>query len=271
MEQHEAIQGLENAMRTNYQYVDGKMSAYLNLIATADQGMHPVLFGHLTQHEGLLETNGSVNDDTYCGQSKWQKACTAVESKWEELRDKVFSTEVSMTSEQVGELIIETLGTEKKDLNKRALLSWVLEYGDPSFIPYVEVKGLPLQAKGLSGSGLIEIRDELENEIDQIRAIRKSPMMRSPLMEAAAIQEVLDGIEDPLKRAMANALADSTKNTDPVHIIGMLSMMGGHSESLGSDFLEAVTSSLMGEKCAKCDKRGDCPLPMAENYRSEHE
>lgn len=234
MEMHEALQGLDKRIGTDYRYVDGEMAAYLNFICNKERGTQGQLFSHLIQFHGILESNGDRNDDTFIGNEKWKNIVIGMEPKWEEIRDKVLYAETPLKPEDVGELIAEAVGAEKKDVKKRALLSWVLKYGEPSFVPYVVVPDISSKAKGVSPFDLDDMKEDAKDALQKIKAIRKSPLFSTPLMQAAAVQEILAGIEDPMQRAVVLANYARPGRTVETHI-GIMGMPRSLIEMLGGE------------------------------------
>ncbi len=224
-----ALQCLEKRMMTNYDHPDGEMAAYLRLICRQGREMQSKLFGHLIQFHGMLELNGDRNDDTFIGNEKWQKQVTGMEPKWEEIRDKVLGAETPMMPEGVGNIIAEAVESEKMDVKKRALLSWILRHDDSGFVPYVVMPKISIKTMELGTLELYELSNSVEGALKKVRAIRKSPLLaRGSLTESAAIQEVLSKIKDPMKRAIVlnDAYSDISKYGGFELPVGIMKMLG---------------------------------------------
>jgi hypothetical protein len=287
MEMQQALQGLEKRIRADYRYVDGEMAAYLNFICSKERESQGQLFGHLIQFHGMLESNGDRNDDTFIGNDRWQKVVTGMKPKWEEICDKVLKVEAPLTPEDVGEIIADAIEKEKKDVKKRAILSWILRYGRPGFVPYVVLPEISSKAKEVGPFELDELNGTVREALQKVKAIHKSPLFKTPLMEAAAIQEILDGIEDPMQRAVVlstYALASGHEVKTSIRIMGI---PGGLSEMLaGSGLFEALMESRRGPglgglfealtdddeepNCAECEIRLSCTFPAAKKWRAEN-
>jgi hypothetical protein len=218
MKMKDALQGLEKRMETKYSHIDGEMNAYLSLICRQGREMQSKLFGHLIQFHGMLKPNGNLNNDTFIGADKWNKMVTGMKSKWEEIRNKVLGAETPMMPEEVGEIIADAIESEKKGLKRRVLLSWILRHDDSGFVPYVVVPKISIKARETGIFELGEMSSEVNEAIERVRTICKSPLLKDPLMEAAAVQEVLSKIKDPMKRTIVLTmyLKNSRGRVDPL-------------------------------------------------------
>ncbi len=262
MVMQESIPDLEKLIRTNY-YVDSEMAAYLDFICSKDRKAQGQLFGHLIQFRGIMEPNGDLKDNTFIGNDEWRNAVIDMEAKWKEIRDNVLEAEVPLAPEQVGEIIAEAVGSEQKEIKKMALLSWVLQYGKPGFVPYVTVPELANKARNVGLFELYELSNAVKETIQRVKAICISPLFKTPLMKAAALQVVLDEIEDPMQRAVVLATYVHVfvpKTETPIGIAGTV------------DDLDKVLSEALSEfhGCSGCDERGTCNLPHAKIWRAEN-
>ena len=225
---HEKLQavipGLESVMRTEFKYADGESSALLKFITKQEDGLWPGLFGHLISKMGLLPPNGNRNDDTHHGETKWDLLVTEMYPEYHRLQKAVLEAETPPEAEMVGQMIVDRLKGNVKRKKWAPFLFIILRHGKPSFVPYVKPTGLALEVRKMSEEQLEALNEECYDIIDTVRTVRMSPVMNSPVMETAAIQEILEGIKDPVKRAIVSAVGEgyiSNKVSCEVTFVGI--------------------------------------------------
>jgi hypothetical protein len=200
MEFQENIRALNILMVANYQYLDIEMSAYLGIICNNEIKTQEKLFGHLIQFHWILGFRESIMESTFIDKESWIDALNRTESKYNTILDAVLERGVSLKPEEVGRDIADAIEAEENEYDKQALLAWILFYGR-EFVPWVTLPESFNIPRGMNPSEISALQVKLEEPINRINAINQAPLLKVPLMQAAALDKILEGITEPMERA----------------------------------------------------------------------
>jgi hypothetical protein len=208
----QAIEGLNKILGRLFKFREREASALLNFILNQHESMHPELFTHLVTKYGLVIKGGERDSKTsYSSESKkskWNRMMVESRPKCEEIHRKIMEADVQPEPEVVGRMVMEAVKSERDKTRRYALLARLFmgEY-KYSFIPYVKLSDAALKAKETPIEEKLRHDPIIDEAVERIRAIRMSPVYSNSLLEAAGIQDVLNGIENPVKRAIAGAIS----------------------------------------------------------------